>query len=82
MNLYVWRHNRKFHSFSMINEPCVQQHFYTDAVAIVLAENMDGALSLLAKKEEGWRIEDLRELEPTVYPVGSASVVFTNVSGN
>ena len=38
MKVYVWRHNKTYHSHSMINEPCVQNHFYLDALAIVAAE--------------------------------------------
>lgn len=34
MKVYVWRHNKTYHSHSMINEPCVQNHFYLDALAI------------------------------------------------
>ncbi len=82
MNVYVWRHNRKFHSFSMMNEPCVQQDFYTDAVAVVLAESIDEALALLAEKKEGWRLEDLRELEPRVYPADKSAALFTDVRGS
>lgn len=33
MKVYVWRHNKTYHSHSMINEPCVQNHFYLDALA-------------------------------------------------
>lgn len=81
MNVYVWRHNRKFHSFSMINEPCVQQHFYTDAVAIVVAQTIDEAIDLLVAKDEGWRPEDLKLLEPKVYTIEQAAVLFTDVKG-
>ena len=28
MNLYIWRHNKTYHSHSMINEPCVVNEFY------------------------------------------------------
>ena len=37
MNLYIWRHNKTYHSHSMINEPCVVNEFYLDALAIVEA---------------------------------------------
>ena len=45
MKVYVWRHNKTYHSHSMINEPCVQNHFYLDALAIVAAESLEEALS-------------------------------------
>ena len=44
MNLYIWRHNKTYHSHSMINEPCVVNEFYLDALAIVEAETLDDAL--------------------------------------
>lgn len=28
MNIYVWRHNKTYHSHSMIEEPCVNSEFY------------------------------------------------------
>lgn len=81
MNVYFWRHNRTYHSHSMIQEPCVQQEFYLDAVAVVMAENMEEALQKLAERNEGWRIEDLRGLEPKVYSMDEAKVIFTDVRG-
>lgn len=80
MKVYVWRHNRRFHSHSMINEPCVHQDFYCDAVAIIVAEDKEDALRQLSLRD-GWRIEDLRELEPKVYDVDKAGVIFTDIRG-
>lgn len=82
MNIYVWRHNKTFHSHSMIDEPCVNNGFYLDAIAIVLAENMDEALVQLAKQDVGWRIEDLRMLACTVYPADKAVVLFSEIRGS
>ncbi len=82
MKLFVWRHNRKFHSYSMLGEPCVQAHFYTDALAVVLAEDQDAALALLAARDEGWLIEELRRLEPQVYSLAEAAVVLSDVRGS
>ena len=81
MQLYVWRHNRKFHSYRMIDEPCVQADFYTDALAVVLAENEDEALQLLAERDEGWIIEDLRRICPQVYALDKACVALSDVRG-
>ena len=74
MNLYIWRHNKTYHSHSMINEPCV--------VAIVEAETLDEALQLLEERKEGWSTEDLRELEPIVVPLEGAKVVYTHIRGS
>ena len=37
MNIYLWRHNKTYHSHSMIIEPGVNNEFYLDALAIVVA---------------------------------------------
>jgi len=81
MNVYFWRHNRTYHSHSMIQAPCVQQEFYLDAIAVVMADNVEQALQKLAERNEGWRIEDLRSLEPQVYSMEEAKVIFTDIRG-
>lgn len=82
MNLYIWRHNKTYHSHSMINEPCVLNEFYLDAIAIVAADSEEEALELLAQRREGWRIEDLRQLEVIEAPLDKAKVVYTHVRGS
>lgn len=82
MRVYVWRHNKTYHSHSMINEPCVQSHFYLDALAIVAADTLDEALAKLAEQNDGWRIEDLRQLTPKIYELNEALVIFTEVRGS
>ena len=68
MNIYVWRHNKTYHSHSMIDEPCVNSEFYLDAIAVVLAHDLEEALAKLAEENKGWRTEDLRKLPCSVYP--------------
>lgn len=82
MKIYVWRHNKTYHSHSMINEPCVRNDFYLDAIAIVLATSKEEAAQLLADKHDGWRPEDLLALEPKEYPLEKAAVIFTDVRGS
>lgn len=81
MNVYVWHHNKTYHSHSMIEEPCVNSEFYLDAIAVVLAENLDEAVAKLAEKKQGWRTEDLKALPCQVYPADKAAVVFTELRG-
>lgn len=81
MNVYVWRHNKTYHSHSMIEEPCVNSEFYLDAIAVVLAENLDEAVAKLAEKKQGWRTEDLKDLPCQIYPADKAAVVFTELRG-
>ena len=81
MNIYVWRHNKTYHSHSMIEEPCINSEFYLDAIAIVVASTMDEAVELLAAQNKGWRPDDLRTLTCTVYPADRAGVIFTELRG-
>jgi len=81
MNIYIWRHNKTYHSHSMINEPCVNTEFYLDALAIVVAHDLEEALDKLAEENKGWRIDDLRELECKIIPVDKAGVAYTDLRG-
>ena len=81
MNIYLWRHNKTYHSHSMIDEPCLNNEFYFDALAIVVAYDLEEALAKLAEQNAGWRIDDLRALPCQVIPVDKASVIFTELRG-
>ena len=81
MNIYIWRHNKTYHSHSMIDEPCVNTEFYLDALAIVVASSKDEALEKLAQEQKGWRIDDLKRLECKVIPVDKAGVAYTELRG-
>lgn len=81
MNIYLWRHNKTYHSHSMIEEPCLNSEFYLDAIAIVLANDLEEALTKLAEQKQGWRVDDLRALPCQVYPADEAAVVFTELRG-
>lgn len=81
MNIYVWRHNKTYHSHSMIEEPCVNSEFYLDALAVVVAANLDEALEVLRGQNAGWRIEDLRQLPCSIFPADKAAVVFSELRG-
>ena len=82
MKLYIWRHNRKHHSWSMLQEPCVHQAFYHDAIAMVLAESEEEALSLLAGEQAGWLVEELRRLKPRVIELNQSRVVYQEIRGD
>lgn len=79
MRLYVWVHDRTFHSWSMIEEPCLHTSMYNKATAIVIADSEEQAIALLTGKDEGWRAEDLRMLRPQVIELDNPSVVFRQV---
>lgn len=53
MNIYIWRHNKTYHSHSMINEPCLNAEFYLDALAIVVASSLEEAVEKLMEENKG-----------------------------
>lgn len=80
MKVYVWRHNKSFHSHSMIYEPCVNNQFYMDALAIVVAESREDAIAQLVAKDDGWRPEDLLAVEPKVYNLAeNGAIIYTEL---
>lgn len=79
MKLYVWIHDRTFHSWSMIEEPCLHASMYNKATAIVIAETEEKAIALLTERDEGWRAEDLQNLRPQVIELDKSSVVYSQV---
>lgn len=81
MKAFVWRHNRKFHSWSMMNEPNIHQDLYTDAIAVVVADTVEEALEVLAR-EQGWVVEELKRLEPDVYELDKAKALLQVVQGS
>lgn len=81
MNIYIWRHNKTYHSHSMIDEPCVNTEFYLDALAVVVANDLDEALGKLAEENKGWRIDDLRRLACKVIPLDKAGVAYSELRG-
>jgi len=80
MKVFVWRHNRKFHSWSMMNEPTIHQDLYTDAIAVVVANTVGEALNLLGR-ESGWVVEEVQRLEPDVYELDTPKVLLQVVHG-
>ena len=81
MKIYFWRHNKTYHSHSMIDEPCLNNEFYLDALAIVVAHDLEEALAKLAEQNAGWCIDDLRALPCQVIPADKAGVIFTELRG-
>lgn len=82
MKVFLWRHNKTYHSHSMIDEPCVNSEFYLDALAIVAARDKEEALALLAEEGKGWRVEDLRALPCQELDLEQACIIFSELRGS
>ncbi|MEN6319925.1 MAG: hypothetical protein ABFD82_14370 [Syntrophaceae bacterium] len=74
MNIYIWRHSKKFSSWSMFTEPHIYEDNYMQAEAVVLANTKDEALNLL-QNEDKWNIEELKRIEPKVITLDKPCVL-------
>jgi polynucleotide 5'-kinase involved in rRNA processing len=66
----------------MINEPNVNQAFYTDAVLIVQAEAEEQAYELIAAQAPGWVVDELKRLKPKIIEASQPSLIFADVRGD
>ena len=82
MNIYFWRHNKTYHSHSMIEEPCLNSDFYLDVIAIVAANSQAEAIEKLLAENPNWRAEDLQNHPPKIFTLEEATVIFTDLRGN
>lgn len=79
MKIYVWRHSKKFSSWSMFDEPHVYGDGYMEASVAVLAENEEEALAIIAKRK-GWNVDELSRLKPLVFPTDQSVFIMENVN--
>jgi hypothetical protein len=74
MNIYIWRHSKKFSSWSMFDDPHIYRDNYMQAEVTVVAHSKEEALELL--RDEGmWNIEELKRIEPRVVSIDKPAVV-------
>lgn len=66
MNQYTWKHYRKFHSYSMMDEPIIHHDLYTYAEVVVVASSQKEALRLIQDEKSGWILEGLERLTPQI----------------
>jgi len=81
MKIFVWRHNRRLHSSSMINEPVINQALYTDAVLVVQAETIEEAYRLIGEQHAEWVIDQLKQLEPKIIDGKQIGIIFADIRG-
>ncbi len=74
MKIFIWRHSKRFSSWSMFDEPHVYKDNYIEAEVIILANSKDEALELL-KNDDKWDIEELKRIEPKVVLLDQPAVV-------
>lgn len=74
MNIYIWRHSKKFSSWSMFNEPHICNDNYMEAEVIVLAKSRDDALAML-EDDKKWNVEELKRIEPVEIAIDQPRVI-------
>jgi hypothetical protein len=74
MNIFIWRHSKKFSSWSMFDEPHIYEDNYLQAEVVVLANSRDEALDLL-RKDDKWNIEELKRIQPRTVPLDQPCIV-------
>ena len=78
MHLFVWRHSKRFSSWSMLDEPHIHKENYLQADVTVLAPSKAEALTLLARNGQ-WNVEELQRIEPEIIPLDESRIVISHV---
>lgn len=78
MQLFVWRHSKRFSSWSMLDEPHIHKDDYLQADVTVLAPSKTEALQMLERNGD-WNIEELQRIEPEVISLEEARIITSHV---
>ena len=78
MHLFIWRHSKRFSSWSMLDEPHIHKKNYLQAEVTVLAASLVEALQLL-ESNGNWNIEELQRIEPEIIPLDAARIITSHV---
>ena len=74
MNIFIWRHSKKFSSWSMFDEPHIYKDNYMQAEVVVMAHSKEEALNLLSEDDK-WDIEELKRIQPITVPLDRPCIV-------
>ena len=78
MQLYVWRHSKRFSSWSMLDEPHIHREDYLQAEVCVLAPSKEEALQLLGRSGK-WQVDELVRIEPEIIPLDEPRIVTSHL---
>lgn len=78
MQLFVWRHSKRFSSWSMLDEPHIHRENYLQADVTVLAETREEALALL-QRNGSWNLDELQRIEPERIALDEPRIVISHV---
>ena len=78
MQIFIWRHSKRFSSWSMLDEPQIHKENYLQAEVVVVAASRTEALTLL-DRQGGWNIDELQRIEPEIIPLDEARVLASHL---
>lgn len=78
MRLFIFRHNKRFSSWSMLDEPHIARENYTAAEVAVLAESLCQAYALL-EADGSWDVEEMKRISPQVISLDRPKIVSRSV---
>ena len=78
MQIFIWRHSKRFSSWSMLDEPHIHKENYLQAEVVVLAASRTEALALL-DRQGGWNIDELQRIEPEIISLDEARVLASHL---
>lgn len=78
MQLYIWRHSKRYSSWSVMDELQIHRENYLQADVVVLAPSPEAALDLL-DRNGNWQVEELRRITPEVLPLDEPRIVISHV---
>ena len=78
MQIFIWRHSKRFSSWSMLDEPQIHKENYLQAEVVVLAASRAEALTLLDRQGD-WNIDELQRIEPEIIPLDEARVLASHL---
>ena len=79
MLLFVWRHSKRFSSWSMLDEPHIHKENYLQADVTVLAPSKAVALELL-ERNGNWNVEELQRIDPEIFSLDQPRIVTSHVA--
>lgn len=79
MQIFLWRHSKRFSSWSMLDEPHIHKDNYLQAEVMVLAPSRAEALALL-KDQGDWDIEELQRLEPEIIALDTPRLLVSHLA--
>ena len=78
MHIFIWRHSKRFSSWSMMDEPHIHKEDYLQAEVAVLASSVGEALAILERNGK-WNIEELQRIKPEIIALTEPRIISSHL---